>query len=345
MTPETTLDEFLAIMESDETTNKFDKDELSYLFKGLLEKVIKRAEEDKHHAERQQRKAVDALRSRIRRLDDPPVRFDDSWEKDVKPRVEDLEEYHAVETDELRRTAFDKVIRRLKEKYDADEQDRARAEQERKRERERESRRRRDDRGYTRSPEADPYEADRRRAIADRERNYRRGSAAGLSPPPTYEYEPRRRDTRDRLDDRDYRDRERDRHDRGRLGGASPYERERRVREVDRERGYVNRADPRDVAKELDYGESGRAGSMTESTTSRRRRSVDSDAKRDHKRLKMNGGSKSPQDVEMKEEVALQSGSEEGEIEEVDPKAVAVAVANGKSKEDGEVENAAKKEE
>jgi len=335
MTPETTLDEFLAIMDSDDRTNRFDKDELSYLFKGLLEKVIRRAEADKHHAERQQRRAVDALRSCIKRLE-PPIRFDDSWEKDVKPRVEKLEEYHAVETDELRRTAFDKVIRRLKEKYDADEQDRAREEHERKREREREARRRRDDRGYTRSPETDVYEADRRRAIADRERSYRRGSAAGLSPPQSYDYEPRRRDTRDRMDDRDYRDRERDRHDRGRLGGGSPFERERRVREVERERGYVSRADPRDVAKELDYGESGRAGSMTESTgTSRRRRSIDSDSKRDNKRLKMNGRSKSPQDAEMEEEVALQSGSEEGEIEEVDPK----AVSNGKGKEEeGETE-------
>jgi len=337
MTPETSLDEFLAIMESDDRTNHFDKDELSYLFKGLLEKVIKRAEADKHHAERQQRRAVDALRSSIKRLE-PPIRFDDSWEKDVKPRVEKLEEYHAVETDELRRTAFDKVVRRLKEKYDADEQDRAREEHERKREREREARRRRDDRGYTRSPETDVYEADRRRAIADRERSYRRGSAAGLSPPPSYDYEPRRRDTRDRIDDRDYRDRERDRHDRGRLGGGSPFERERRVREVERERGYVSRADPRDVAKELDYGESGRAGSMTESTgTSRRRRSVDSDSRRDSKRLKTNGRSKSPQDAEMKEEVALQSGSEEGEIEEVDPK----DVSGGKGKEEGEAEEEA----
>lgn len=336
MTPQTKLDEFLAIMDSDDRTNQFDKDELSYLFKGLLEKVIKRAEADKHHAERQQRRAVDALRSCIKRLE-PPIRFDDSWENDVKPRVEKLEEYHAVETDELRRTAFDKVVRRLKEKYDADEQDRAREEHERKREREREARRRRDDRGYTRSPETDVYEADRRRAIADRERSYRRGSATGLSPPQSYDYEPRRRgDTRDRMDDRDYRDRERDRHDRGRLGGGSPYERERRVREVERERGYVSRADPRDVAKELDYGESGRAGSMAESTgTSRRRRSVDSDSRRDSKRLKTNGRSGSPQDAEMKEEVALQSGSEEGEIEEVDPK----AVSNGKAKEEGGAED------
>jgi len=39
----------------------------------------------------------------------------------------------------------------------------------------------------------------------------------------------------------------------------------------------------------------------------------------------------------MKEEVALQSGSEEGEIEEVDPK----DVSGGKGKEEGEAEEEA----
>ena len=99
---------------SDRRTANFDADILQLIFQRVQEKALRRNEEEKHAADRHQRRAVDALRSRIKRLD-PPVRPGDTWEQ-VQPRVERLEEYKAIESDELRQSAFEKVIRRLKEK-------------------------------------------------------------------------------------------------------------------------------------------------------------------------------------------------------------------------------------
>jgi len=327
MTLQTKLEEFSNIVRTDSRSNDITDHEIRLIFDRLHEKVVKRAEDDKYEAERRQRKAVDALRSVIKHLE-PPIRASDTWEH-VKPLIKHYKEYEVLRTDELRRSAFDKVIQRLKEKEAEREQARTRRDHDRDREREREGRnghRRRDDRGYSRTPEMDVYEADRRRAVADRERKNRQPSIAGLSPPPS-----RRRDSRDMsLDqrsrgypDREY-DRDNDRRDRGRLA-ASPYDRERRTREVERERAYMSRADPREVvAKALDYGESGSAGSMADRTESSRSRknmrgSEDPSIGRDSKRRKT-GEDKPSVDVEMTEAVELQSGSEEGEIEEVEVK-------------------------
>lgn len=252
-------------MKTDRRTEKLDDDSLSLIFQRLLEKVMKRNEEDKYQAERHQRRAIDALRSRIKHLE-PPVGVNDTWEQ-VRPRIEKLEEYRSLDSDELRRSAFDKYVRRLKEKEDDDrERDRARRDRDRDRDRLRDRDRdfrnghdHRRRRTRTRSPEPDAYEADRKKAQADRERSYRRGSVAGLSPPP---YNRRDRDERDRYDGRQV---------------SSHYDRERRQREVERERSYISRADPRDKASELDYGDS-RPGSV------RRRRDSDVESpKRDVK--------------------------------------------------------------
>lgn len=293
-------------MQTDRRTAHIDNDSMRLIFERLLEKVSRRNEEDKHQAERQQRRAIDALRSKIKHLE-PPVGSSDTWEQ-VRSRVEKSEEYKAVETDELRRSAFDKVIRRLKEKNDDHERDRARRDT-RDRDRERDKDRdRRNGHRRTRSPEPDAYEADRRKAQADRERQYRKTSIEGFSPR------------------REREDWDRERYDRpsGRLSGH--YERERREREVERERSYVSRADPRDKgAVELDYGDSRPASNST-----RRRRDSEGshDSRRESKRLRRDRDSrertfsprrhrtKTPQ-PEPKEDAGLVSGSEEGEIEEV----------------------------
>lgn len=295
----------MSVMQNDDRTNDMAKDDLQLIFERLQEKIVRRQEQDKHEAERAQRRTVDALRSRIKHLD-PPVRTSDSWEDDVRPRLERYDEYRSLDDDELRRTAFEKHIRRLKEKEaDVEAARTRRLERERDRPHTNGHRRGRD--GLSRTPEVDAYEADRRKAIAARERQYRKSSNTGLSPPP--EELPRRRERYD----------ERDRYDRGRLA-PSGYERERRrPADLDRERGYVSRADPRDGdAKELDYGD-GRAGSMTGPTRRRRGSDADEDEQmRETKRPRRDRASKTPapEPVEMKEEEALKSGSEEGEIEE-----------------------------
>jgi len=331
MTLQTKLEQFSSIVRADNRSHEITDHEIRLILDRLREKVVKRAEDDKYQAERQQRKNVDALRSVIKHLE-PPIRASDTWEH-VKPLIKHYKEYEIVKSDELRRSAFDKVIQRLKEKDAEREQARTRRDHDRDREREREGRnghRRRDDRGYSRTPEMDVYEADRRRAVADRERKNRQPSIAGLSPPPSVHDNRRRRDSRDMsLDqrsrgysERDY-DRD-DRRDRGRLA-VSPYDRERRTREVERERAYMSRADPREVvAKALDYGESGSAGSMADRTESSRSRknmrgSEDPGNARDSKRRKVEED-KAAADVEMAEAVELVSGSEDGEIEEVEVK-------------------------
>ena len=262
-------------MQNDRRTANIDRDALSLIFERvsntffsgsdksdvlqLHEKVSRRSEDDKHQAERQQRRAVDALRSLIKHLE-PPIRIDDTFER-IRPHIERSEEYLAVPSDELRRSAFDKVIRRLKEK----EED---VERERLKRRDRASVDRPTHRGErshrssgrhartSRSPEPDAYEADRRRAIADREKNYRKGSAADTL------LSPRHRGDRDRERDRDLDKPHRSRRD----DSMSHYERERRDRESEREKLYRRRADPRGSIDELPYGDERPSGG------SRRRR-------------------------------------------------------------------------
>ncbi|KAI1615986.1 hypothetical protein EDD36DRAFT_120171 [Exophiala viscosa] len=319
----TSFDEFYDIMLTDRRTANTDRDVLELIFQRLHEKVLRRSEDEKHAADRHQRRAVDALRSRIKHLE-PPVRITDSWD-DIKSRVEKTSEYNAVEDEDLRKSAFDKVIRRLKEKEEDAERDR-----------ERKHARRGDDRDYrnghrgeprhgrpSKSPEPDAYEADRRKAMAAREKQYRKTSSLGLSPPPT-SYRERERRERDERHGRLDRDRSPpSRH----VGG---YERDRRDREEERERLYRSRADPRGSRDELNYGEESR--SVTGSERRRRRgdgsdaESVDSthrSAKRhrpDRVASKEQAKSKTPEPIKneppVEDPVGVHSGSEEGEIEE-----------------------------
>ncbi|KAI9797598.1 MAG: hypothetical protein M1833_005381 [Piccolia ochrophora] len=336
----TTLDDFLAVMQTDRRTAHIDQDAVRLIFERLHEKVVRRSEDDKHQAERQQRRSVDALRSRIKHLD-PPVGVSDSWDH-VRTRVQQFDEYRALDSDDLRRTAFDKVMRRLKEKEEDAERDRGRrdrslprsAEKPSHRDRERDRDRDRDGRnGYSsshrssrhpphsRTPEPDAYEAERKKAQAERERQYRKASGGGgggvLSPP----HQHPRSERGDR--DRDSRSSAR--------GGAAGYDRERRDKEEEREKLYRTRGDPRGSRDELDYGEGrsvggrrrARADSDGESASSRR------DSKRSRRDLSPRDRSpppppapprrrrsRTPPKPVVKDEPAVHSGSEEGEIEE-----------------------------
>ncbi|KAJ5777400.1 formin binding protein [Penicillium odoratum] len=315
VTAKTTFDEFKSAVESDRRTSKIDPEILQLLFQRIQDKAIRRDEEEKHAADRHQRRAVDALRSRIKRLE-PPVRTTDTWEQ-VQPRLEKYEEYKAVETDELRESAFEKVIRRLKEKEEDLEKDRELRDRDRsRRDYDREYRSRGERRGgsrVSRSPEPDAYEADRRKAQADRERSYRT------------------RDDRDRdRDSRSERHREREPRDRDLDGGRRPG-RDLDRREDERERLYRTRGDPRGSRDELDYGDtrstaSGgdrrrRRESDTESVASRsvkryRRDSRERERSKGPRRDRARERSAIPEEEAKNDEKAIHSGSEEGEIEE-----------------------------
>ena len=326
--PVTKFTDFLAVMTADRRTATVPPDVLELAFNRILEKVHRRIDEDKHASERQQRRALDALRSKIKHLDRPPVTSISTWES-VKPHISQLDEYKALPTDDLRKQAFDKVLRRLKEKEDDVENERRAG---RRPDREHDHRgpvardirnghapssrhhapidRDRHERRGTRNsrtPELDAYEADRRKAMADRERQYHKNGPTGLSPPPP-------------------RSRERDRRERDRTAShprrGSLYDRDRRDREEERERAYRSRADPRerphrdgrDVRDGLDYGDGGSIGSG-----GRRRREPESDGESvgsGRKRLRRERKRTPPVVEEKKEEVAVHSGSEEGEMVE-----------------------------
>lgn len=223
---------------------------------------------------------VDALRSFIKHLE-PPVRLNDTYES-IRPHIEKSKEYLALPSEESRREAFDKVMQRLQEKEEAAEKDRIKRRERPSMERQSHRDRDRNDRGErshrprgrharpSRSPEPDAYEADRRKAIADREKNHRKGNVADtlLSPPR------RGSDRNDRIDRIDRIDRERDldRPHRSRHEISSiHYDRERRDREDDREKPYKRRPEARGGSMdELPYGDDRPSGAT-------RRRRAESD--------------------------------------------------------------------
>ncbi|KAF2691327.1 U1 snRNP-associated protein Usp104 [Lentithecium fluviatile CBS 122367] len=318
VTTATPIEDFLSVMRADPRTTNIDDQSMRSIFEYVINKVRKREEEERRDEEHNERYAMDNLRSVIKRLD-PIVTLSDTWEA-VRPRIEKTDEYRALKSDTLRQSVFDKYFRRLKEK-ESDRRDRSRRDlRDRDRERDRDRDRRDRDREYrnghsdshrrhrtrTRSPEHDPYAAERRQAQQDREARYRNNDSTGLSPP-------YRRD----------RERDGDRYERSRQGSGDHYGRERREREAERERSYISRGDPlsradprdRDSVSELDYGDGGRPTSVR-----RRRESDESASRRDNKRARYSPRhdrkSKTPVPEPTKEERALRSGSEEGEIEE-----------------------------
>ncbi|KAK4201852.1 hypothetical protein QBC40DRAFT_277671 [Triangularia verruculosa] len=245
VTPKTTFEEFEVVVKGDARTANIERKILELIFERIQQKRTKRTDEDKV-----QRRALDDLRAAMKRLE-PPITVNDTYEQ-VKARLAQSEAFRAVNSEEARRSAFDKYIRRLKDK---DEE----AEKERQRRRDRpDGHRDRGERSYrggrsarsrSRSPEHNSYEAERRHAMADRERNYSRKTSAAevlLSD---------RRSTDGHHDSVRDRDRERDR-DRDRVSDRDR-ERDRdrdrdRERDRDRARDYRDRDRDRDRERERD---------------------------------------------------------------------------------------------
>ncbi|KAF8476045.1 hypothetical protein BDZ91DRAFT_689892 [Kalaharituber pfeilii] len=302
----TTFDEFAAFVRTDSRTASLDHDTLVVLFDKLREKVVKRVEDDRHQAERHLRRRMDALRSILKHLE-PPVEVTDSWEQ-VRPRIQKLEEFQALETEELRRQAFDKFIRRLKEKQEEREKDierRERKEKDREREKEKEkekekereklprSDRDRIDRERERERERSHRDRDRDSDLGRNSHHYHRSSRhprdregshghRSRSPPEPDMYEAERRRAageRERQYLRSGRNRStsrhRDRHERASSRtSTSHYDRERREREEERERQYRLRGIDRDAGLQYDDRVSVRRrvrGSSVESEEGNRR--------------------------------------------------------------------------
>ena len=297
--PRTTSSEFMEVMSTDRRTASLSPETLHLIFNRLLEKVLHRTEEDKHASERQQRRLLDTLRSKIKHFDRPPVTTSTTWDV-FRPQISHLDEFKAIEDDSLRRQAFDKVLRRLKEKEDDIEHDRHAGGNRHHRDRGDPRNNYRseprhsgghDRRGRgSRTPELDAYEADRRKAMADRERQYHKSGSTGLSPAPPA------------------RSRERERP--SKLGH---YDRDRRDRDEERQRLYRSRVDPKGSRDELDYGGGGSASS------GRRRRDSDGESVASARKRPRRPERRRTPPIEKevkKDEPAVHSGSEEGEMVE-----------------------------
>lgn len=337
ITPKTEVKEFISIMSTDRRTAHLPQDTLDLIFARLHEKVVRRSEDDKHALERHQRRAIDALRSKIKHLSSPPVTASTTWES-IRPSISHLEEFKALETDDLRKQAFEKVLRRLKEKED-DTTTGASG----KRDHRRPTNGHHDARSSAgagtgsrrdRTPpaELDIYEAERRKAMADRERQYSyKAGSTGLSPPPPpsshRSTSERERDRHERLSSRGEgreRERERRRHSRA-YNDLDTRDEQPRGGDRERERLYATR--PPRGERELDYGE-GRVGGGGGGVGGRRRRGSEGSEGSARKRVRREGAGRREMETEakmlevvrdpVKEDPGLRSGSEEGEMVEDD---------------------------
>lgn len=273
VTLETSRNEFAEIMHSHPKTASLTEDEVSMIFDRILQKVQRREEEKQIGVERQQKAIIDSLRSAMKKVH-PPIRAEESYD-DVVARLSGIRDWDTA-GEEVRKRAYEKYMARWRERDD----DRPRRDRERDRSRDYRNGPRRDERDdrrdrvrqRTRTPEIDAYEADRRKAQADRERSYRKASF-GLTPPPPRGV--------DRYDDRDRRDDRRDERRRPTRDGF--HDNERRAREAERERNFMSRADPREKNKTLDYGDDDVVGSRPPSIRKRRESETSMASRRESK--------------------------------------------------------------
>ncbi|KAF2735207.1 hypothetical protein EJ04DRAFT_523003 [Polyplosphaeria fusca] len=347
VTAATTFEEFDATLRKDLLFANFDAESMRHVYKYILGKVIQRDEAERLGAEEVERRGMDDLRVAMRNLV-PPITSAENWD-DVRPRLEASPEFRVLE-EPSRVAAFDKYIRRLKEKERTDRSDRGRRTDRGDRDRgdrDRDRDRDRGDRDRDRDRAGD-RDRDRRERDHGRDRDYRNG---------TSESHRRRHGTRTRSPEADayeaerlkaqedrvarYRNdggtglspqrrphREDDRYERSRRGSTDHYGSERRDRAADREHKYMSRADPRDPPPtKLDYGDS-------RGIPARRRRDSDSENESNASRKRPRYSPRSPrrdrrsktpgqQGTEAIESNAVasanahyHSGSEEGEIEE-----------------------------
>jgi len=351
-TPTLSFNDFKSqIVAVDNTLSQLSPGKLAAVHTRLITFLISAAEESARSEERKEKKRlIDALRSRIKRLE-PAVSADDTWEV-IRPRIERLEEYAALPNEDDRRAAFEKFVSRNLGIEEDSRRSTGRGG--------RKDRDRRDGGRRSRSPsgsvmgngQVDPYAEDRRRAIEQRERLYRHSGGngdGGLSPPRDREKEREREKYRD--DNRhERRDRERDR-DRRRgddyhsgsrrvslddplLSAISSSSRRRgedrfdRPSRKERDAGdmYMSRADPYSRGDGgLDYGdevvETTKSEIVSGSTGNAKRGATDQGrGEEGSKRVKLNGHvekvSKKTEKGTDGEDAAVHSGSEEGEIEE-----------------------------
>ncbi|GAA6007728.1 hypothetical protein JCM10207_004855 [Rhodosporidiobolus poonsookiae] len=139
----TTEEEFVGRLEKDERLAKVDVEALKSTFHRLHSRAVRAAKDERRRAEKKLRLLIDDLRYAYKKLD-PPVDLDSGYE-DVLPRIRETPEFLALDgNEEATRTAYEKFVKRQREKRaereaaEAEEQERERLRAERDERRRRE---------------------------------------------------------------------------------------------------------------------------------------------------------------------------------------------------------------
>ncbi|PWN51889.1 hypothetical protein IE53DRAFT_385721 [Violaceomyces palustris] len=88
--------------------------ELELIYKELHSKAVKRASDERRRQERRLRYQIDDLRYAFKKME-PPLDIGASYDE-ILPRISGLAEFKEVESEEARRTAWEKFVKRQKEK-------------------------------------------------------------------------------------------------------------------------------------------------------------------------------------------------------------------------------------
>ncbi|CEG69923.1 hypothetical protein CU097_005581 [Rhizopus azygosporus] len=118
VTLETSFDDYLKTLD-DTVTSEVNQENLVFIFEHLQLKAEHRLKEEKRRHEKKQRKRMDVLRHALKKLQ-PPIQLEDTWDN-VKSRIEEMEEYKDLDDESLAQEAFEKFMKRLKEKNEEED--------------------------------------------------------------------------------------------------------------------------------------------------------------------------------------------------------------------------------
>lgn len=124
VTLQTDFEAFTALLQSDNRTSHMSEQTLRAIYEQFQGRARKKADEERKVEERRLRRKQDDLRAAMKKLE-PPIGIDDTYDA-VRIRISMLAEFTSLETEASREAAFDKYIRRLKERIEEDEQRAAR---------------------------------------------------------------------------------------------------------------------------------------------------------------------------------------------------------------------------
>ncbi|KAG1468783.1 hypothetical protein G6F56_003636 [Rhizopus delemar] len=120
ITLETSIEEYMSVL--DETvTSEVNQENLVFIFEHLQLKAEHRLKEEKRRHEKKQKKRMDILRHALKKLQ-PHIQLENTWE-DVKPMIETMEEYIELNDSTLAQEAFEKFMKRMKEKNEEDDEE------------------------------------------------------------------------------------------------------------------------------------------------------------------------------------------------------------------------------